>query len=155
MATSAAYRRALVELAPADTVLYALEIRHPDLATPVRVVHDVDKRTIETHEYAAAAFRVRLAADVDRRAPQVEIGVDNVGRILTQWLDASHGGAGATVRVMQVLAATSAVEWEITVDVMSVRVTQREVAVRLGYAPLFARAAVTARYDPTTFPGLF
>ena len=155
MATSARYRRALAELHPRDTVLDALEIKHPDLATPVRVVHDAAERTIGGQRYAPAAFRVRLAPDVDRRTPRAEIAVDNAGRILTRWLDASTGGAGATVRVMQVLAATAAVEWEITLDVMRLRVTQREVVAEIGYAPLFDRPAVTARYDPTSFPGLF
>lgn len=40
MATSAAYRRALAEAAPADVVVNALEITHSALTTPVRVVDD-------------------------------------------------------------------------------------------------------------------
>lgn len=112
MATSARYRRALAELTPRDTVLDALEIAHPELATPIRVVHDSVERVIETHRYAPAAYRVRLAPDVDRRTPRAEVAVDNAGRILTLWVDASTGGAGATIRVMQVLAATECSDLE-------------------------------------------
>lgn len=149
------FLRSVTELAPDDVVVYALEIAHHDLTVPVRVVHDTRSHTIETHAYAPVAFSVRLADDVDGQAPTAELAVDNVGRVLTQWIDAAGGAAGATVRTMQVLAATGAVEWEVTLDVLSVRVTQAQVVARLGYDPLLGRPAVLLRYDPDVAPGLF
>lgn len=155
MPPSTRYRRAVTELAPSDTVLFAVEISHPDLATPVRVVHDTAEHVIETHTYTPCAYRIRLAEDVDGQVASAELAVDNVGRALTQWIDASDGGAGATVRIMQVLAETAAVEWDVKFDVLTVRITQAEVIARLGYDPLLGRPAVQVRYDPTTAPGLF
>ena len=157
--TSPAYRRATRELDPADTVLDALDVAHPDLTAPVRVVNDRRDLVLDGVTYSALAFRARLAADVEGRAPRAEIAIDHVGRALTRWVDAAQGGSGATVRVMRVLAprppAVPAVEWEVTVDVLSVRVDQRQVVVALGFDPLLSRPAVTMRYDPQTAPGLF
>lgn len=155
---TARYTRAQTELAPAHVAVVALEIHHPDLPWPVRLVHDTAALRIEEAQYVPVAFRARLAADVDGRAPSAEIGVDNVGRDLMRWVDRAEGGTGATVRVMQVLreaGETGRVEWEVTTDVLGVRATQREVTIHLGYDPLLTRPAVLLRYDPDTAPGLF
>ena len=94
--------------------------------------------------------------DVEGQAPQAELAIDNVGRALTQWVEAAGGGAGATVRVMQVLdIAAPEVEWELTMDVAGVQVDAERVTARLGFDPLLGRAAVVMRHDPQTSPGLF
>lgn len=157
MPPSAPAVRAQTELAPADVVVVALEIRHPDLPEPVSVVQDTEGLELEGRRHIPVAFRARLADDVDGRAPSAEIGLDNVGRELMRWVDAAQGGAGATIRIMQVLrtATPPRVEWEVTTDVLGVRATQREVVVQLGYDPLLTRPAVLVRYDPQTAPGLF
>lgn len=155
--TSARGRRAAAELAPADVIVAALEIRHPALADPIGVVQDTEPLTLGTLSCIPLAFRVRLAPDVDGRAPSAELALDNVGRELMRWVDAAQGGAGATMRVMQVLrtAEPPRIEWEVTTDVLAVRATQREVVVQLGYDPLLTRPAVLLRYEPHTAPGLF
>ncbi len=149
------YARALRAASPADTVLTALEIRHPAVADPVRVVDGTAGLAIGPYRYAALRFAVRLADDVEGRAPRAELAIDNVGRDLVQWIEAAGGGAGATVRIMRVLAATRAIEWEMTLDVAEVRVDQSRVTARLGFDPLLERAAVALRHDPRTSPGLF
>lgn len=156
--TATRYRRAGVELAPTERVVTALEVRHPDVPEPVRVAHDTAALEVEGESYIPLAFRARLAADVEGRAPAAEIAIDNVGRVLMRWVTAAQGGSGATVRVMQVLvpaAGVASVEWEVTADVLGVRADQRQVVVRLGYDPLLTRPAVVLRYDPQTAPGLF
>ena len=97
------YQRALREVAPADRLLTALEISHPAIAQPLRVINDTIGRAIEGNDYVALRFDARLADDIAGQAPQAELAIDNVGRALTQWIEATGGGAGASVRVMQVL----------------------------------------------------
>ncbi len=93
---------------------------------------------------------------MEGQAPQAELAIDNVGRALTQWVEAAGGGTGATVRVMQVLdIADPEVEWELTMDVAGVQVDAERVTARLGFDPLLGRAAVVMRHDPQTSPGLF
>ena len=150
------YQRALREAAPADRLLTALEISHPAIAQPVRVINDTIGRAIEGNDYVALRFDARLADDIAGQAPQAELAIDNVGRALTQWIEATGGGAGASVRVMQVLDIDDPpVEWEVTLDVAGMAVDQERVTARLGFDPLLGRAAVTLRHDPQTSPGLF
>ena len=150
------YQRALREAAPADRLLTALEISHPAIAQPVRVINDTQGRAIEGNDYVALRFDARLADDIAGQAPQAELAIDNVGRALTQWIEATGGGAGASVRVMQVLDIDDPpVEWEVTLDVAGMAVDQERVTARLGFDPLLGRAAVTLRHDPQTSPGLF
>ena len=154
--TAVLYRRALRESAPADRLLTALEISHPAIARPVRVVNDTQGRRIEGNDYVALRFDARLADDIAGQAPQAELSIDNIGRELTQWIEAAGGGIGATVRVMLVLGLPdSPVEWEVTLDVAGMSVDQERVTARLGFDPLFGGSAVTLRHDPQTSPGLF
>ena len=157
MATTSRFRRAQAELAPADVVVAALEIRHPALSEPIGVVQDTEPLVLEGKNFIPLAFRPRLAPDVDGRAPAAEIAIDNVGRELMRWVNAAQGGAGATVRVLRVLRTVTPprIEWEITTDVLAVRATQREVVLQLGFDPLLTRPAVLLRHDPQTAPGLF
>ena len=150
------YARTIRESAPERRLLTALEIRHAAVAAPVRVVNDTVERTIEGNRYIALRFDARLADDVEGQAPQAELATDNVGRDLTQWLEAAQGGTGATVRVLQVLDIPDPpIEWELTMDVAGVQVDAERVTARLGFDPLLGRAAVTLRHDPQTSPGLF
>ena len=111
---------------------------------------------IEGNEYARSRFEMRRAGDVDGQAPRAELAIGNSGRDLMQWVEAADGGVGATVRMLQVLAAPGAApEWEMTLDVLEVRADQEHLIVGLGYDPLLDRAAVLMRHDPQTSPGLF
>ncbi len=149
------WSRALRASAPDAAVLTALEVSHPDLAAPVRVVNDSRDHTLGGEAYTALRFEARLTDDTEGRAPRAELSIDNVGRDLMQWIEAAGGGVGATVRAMQFLAGESAPDWEMTLDVASVRADQERVTVQLGFDPLLGRSAVALRHDPQTSPGLF
>ncbi len=150
------YDRALRASSPLDRVLTALEIRHPAIVEPVRVVNHTEDLTIDGERYVALRFGARFADDVEGRVPRAELVIDNIGRELTQWIEAAQGGVGATVRIMQVLAdKPTTPEWEMTTDIAHIRLDQERVVARLGFDPLLGRAAVTLRHDPQTSPGLF
>lgn len=155
MTTSDRHRRAQRELAPADVVLHAIEISHPDLAAPVRVVNDAEDRVLDGENYTALRFAVRLADDAEGRVPRAQLQIDNVGRPLTQWIERTGGGAGSTVRVMEFLAGQTSPEWELGFELADVRVDQRQVSATIGHENLFGRRAVRLRHDPETSPGLF
>lgn len=150
-----AWPRALRESAPAETVLTALEIRHPAASAPVLVVNDAVDRTIAGRRHVGLRFAARLADDVEGQAPRAELAIDNVGRPLAAWVEAAGGGAGATVRVMQILAGDGSVEWEMTMEAHSVSLDPERLTIRLGFDPLLGRAAMRLRHDPQTSPGLF
>ena len=81
--------------------------------------------------------------------------MDNVGREAGRWIEETGGGRGAEVRVIQLLDFAGApIEWEMTLDLLNTKVTER-IAARLGFDPGLGRAAVTMRHDPATTPGIF
>ena len=152
----ARWRRAVESLSPDLVTVTALEITHPDSPAPIRVVNDTVARYVEGERFDALAFDARLVQDVEGEVPSAELAIDNVGEALTTWIQASGGGSGARVRVMEVsLGDEVRIEWDLTFRVLSVRMTRREIRARIGYRRLHDEPAVVARHDPRHSPGLF
>lgn len=140
----------------ADPPLVLLEIDHPDLVTPVRVVNDTQDITSNGGLYQALGFSIHIPDEEDGKLPEATLAIDNIGRELMTWLDSSAGGAGATARLMQVRrSAPDVVEYDITMDLTTLRATSAVVSGHLGYDNLLDRPAVLVRYDTHRAPGLF
>ena len=155
MAESAAARVADRALAPTDVVLTTLEITHPDVAEPVRVVADGKAHRLDGADYQPLPFRARLVSDPERGVPRAEIALDNAGQAVTQWVERSAGGSGATATVGRFVAGETEHSSRVSLEVASMRVTAEEVVAEIGYEPLLGRAAVRKVYDAATAPGLF
>ena len=138
---------------PEGLALTALEITHPDVVAPIRAVNDARNKTIDGNQFVAARFSARLTDDADGQVPQAELVIDNVGNVLTRWVELSDGGNGATVKLMQIV--DDAVEWSVELDVVGMRVSTQSVTARLGFDPMLHRPAVQIRHDPDHSPGLF
>lgn len=139
-----------------EPLLVLLEIAHPALAIPVRVVNDTQDITVGGELFQACPFSISLPDDVDQQLPQAKLEIDNIGRELTQWLEASGGGQGATCRIIQLLRSSSdIIEFDITMDLTGINVTQMTVSGQLGFVDTLNQPAVAERYDPLTAPGLF
>ena len=155
----ARFRRAARALAPDRALIVAVELTHPAAPGPARAVADTAPRVIEGNSWPALRFGLRLADDADDRPPRAELQLDNVGRVLTDWIEASRGAAGAKARILQLSVdpATDAaeVEWEQTLAIQEVRVDRSRVTAVLGVPSLRGRVSVVARHDPRRSPGLF
>ena len=143
----------------ATAPIYAIEIEHPDVSTPIRAVADIQGHTIEGNDYMALPFRAVPPQDRKGQIPTGELSIDYVGRELMQWVEASNGGIGATMRVMKVMrhsnVADSYIGWEVTLDVGRVRITNNQLTVSIVADPTHGRPVVNFRHDPVTSPGLF
>lgn len=149
-------RRRLSETAAPELPLYLLEITHPELPTPVRVVGDAQDLTSNGDVFVGMGFRVNLPDETQGQQPRSELAVDNIGRELMEWVETSRGGRGARVRIMQVLRSSpDNVEWEMEMDLSNVRATPAEVTGELGFPRLLDVPAVQIRADPQTMPGIF
>lgn len=150
------YKSTLAAVSPEESPLVLLEIDHPDLAVPVRVVNDMQNITSNGNEFIACPFKCTLPDDNENQLPKARLSVDNVGRELMYWIETSGGGQGSTVRFIQVMRSRpNQIEWEITMNLYNVNVTQKEVSADLGYDNLFGKQAIQIRYDPMTSPGIF
>lgn len=133
-----------------------LEIAHPDLAAPVRVVRDTQDLTSNGNLFVAMGFDITLPDDLGEGLPRARLSIDNVGRELTTWLEASRGGQGATCRIMQVMRSTpDVIEFDLTMDLSNVVMTASRVSGQLGFDDTLNRPGVTLTYRPDTAPGLF
>lgn len=155
-AYSAAYKSTLAATSAPEAPLTLLEIDHPALTQPVRVVNDTQDIESNGHLYVACPFRCTLPDDRENQLPEATLAVDNIGGDLMYWIETSGGGQGSTVRIIQVMRSRpDLVELEIAMGLFNVQVTMTEVAGKLGYEDFFNRPAVALRYDPATAPGVF
>lgn len=150
------YKQAINETSGAEIPLLLLEIDHSGLTSPVRVVNDTQDLVSNGNTFIAMGFRYQLPDDLEQGNVRARIAVDNVGRDIVQWLEQSYGGAGATVRMMQVLRSDpDTIEWEVTMDLTNVSQNVFEVSGELGFNNLLDQPAVLTTYRVDIAPGLF
>jgi hypothetical protein len=139
-----------------DAPVTLLEITHSLLVTPVRVVNDNQDIVSSGVTFTAFGFSLTLPDDISQQIPRARITLDNVGRELTQWIDASQGGRGAQVRVMQVMRNTpNVLEFDITLDLLNVRQNLLQISGELGFDNTLNIAALPMTYRPEVTPELF
>lgn len=135
---------------------YLLEITHTQLAVPVRVCNNTEDIVSNGNTFIACAFRIQLPDDVAQTMPKVPIAIDNIGRELTQWLEASNGGKGAVVKIMQVMRDTpNVIEQSYELFLMNVHQNIMEVSGELGMENILDMPCLAATYNPETSPALF
>lgn len=153
---SAGFKEVLNDTGATEVPLLLLEITHADLASPIRVVNDNQNLTSNGNLFVAIAFRATLPDDLDEGMPRAQLAVDNVGKDLVAWLEASNGGQGAQVRMMQVLrSAPNTIEWEMTLDLNNISMDMLEVRGTLTFEDILNQPAVPLTYRPDVAPGLF
>lgn len=155
-AYSAEYKSTLAATSAPEAPICLLEINHPDLDQPVRVVNDTQNITSNGNEYIACPFRCGFPDDFENQIPRAQLAVDNVGKELMYWVEASGGGKGATARFIQIMRSRpDLIEWEIAMNMSGIKATVQEVTADLGYENIFGRPAIQMRFDPFTAPGIF
>lgn len=153
---SAPFVATLAEVSAAESARILLQIDHPALSVPVRVINDTQDLTSNGETYTACAFDITLPEDVENQVPRATLAVDNVGRELTQWIETADGAEGATARIMAVMRSRpDVVEWDVTLNLFNLRVTTSRVTAQLGWENLFATPVVRLHFRPETAPGLF
>jgi len=133
-----------------------LEIDHVDLPVPVRVINDRTDIQFETNTYTALGFNIVLPDDLTKGLPRAALSIDNVGKELVQWLEDSNGGAGTTVRIIQILRSDLlTAEYDITMGLSNIAVTAATVTGQLGFDDLLNVPGVPLIYTPKVAPGIF
>lgn len=136
--------------------LVLLEINHSGLSEPIRVVGDTQDITSGGFLYVAFPFAISLPDDFGGQLPKATLTIDNVGRELTSWLEASGGGRGATCTIRLVMrSAPDLVEYEIVMSLTNLAIDWKKVTGQLGYEDLLNRPAVQMQIRQDTAPGLF
>lgn len=150
------YKQTVNALSAKESPLLLLQIDHPDLGAPIRVVNDTQNITSNGNLYIALAFSCSVPDDQEGQLPQAKLEVDNIGRELVQWLEVSQGGMGATATLSEVLRSVpNLIEWQITMDLTGMIVSPFKVTGTLSFLDTLNQQAVAIQYRPDTSPGLF
>lgn len=150
------FKSTLAAVSAPEAPFILLEINHPDLSEPVRVINDMQNITSNGNLYIACPFRCILPDDYDGQLPKARLSIDNVGRDLMYWIDSSNGGQGSTVKFIQIMRSRpNQIEWEITMNMYNVNVTMHEISAELGFDNLFSKPAISMQYRPDNSMGLF
>ena len=153
---SAQYKSTLAKVSMEESPLILLEINHPELPEPVRVVNDTLNITSNGNLYIAFPFNCALPDDYENQLPRARLSISNIGRDLMYWLETTDGGQGSTAKFQQVMRSRpNQVEWEITMSLFNVSATNLEVSAELGFENLFTKPAVSISYRPENSLGLF
>jgi hypothetical protein len=153
---SAQYKSTLAKVSAEETPLILLEINHPELVAPIRVVNDTENITSNGEEFIAFPFSVILPDDYENKLPRARIAISNVGRDLMFWLETTDGGIGSTATFRQLMRSRpDTVEWEITMALFNITANNIEVTAELGFENLFAKPAISISYRPENSAGLF
>jgi hypothetical protein len=153
---SSEYKSTIASVNAPEAPIMLMEIDHPALSNPVRVVNDTQDITSNGNLYIACAFRYVLPDDFEGQLPKAKISVDNIGGELMYWIETSNGGNGSIVTFKQIMRSRpDLIESEIEMDLQGVVATMEEVSGELGYENLLSKLAVSMAYRPENSPGLF
>lgn len=153
---SAAYKSTLAQVSAPEAGLILLELTHPSLSEPVRIVNDVVDLVSNGHTYIGLPFKCVLPDDFDGQLPKAQLTIDNVGKELMAWIETTSGGNGSIVVFSQVMRSRpDQVEWSITMNLYNVHVTMQDITAELGFQNLFSKPAVKLKYRPDNSPGIF
>lgn len=153
---SAQYKSTLAEVSAEESPLILLEIDHPELTHPVRVVNDMTDVTSNGDIYIAFPFRCVLPDDFENQLPKARLSIDNVSRDLMFWIETTGGGQGSTATFKQIMRSNpNLIEWQIQMSLFNVTVNMQEISAELGFENLFGKPAVTFKYRPDNSPGLW
>lgn len=156
MTYSSTFKRKVNATGADEVPRILLQIDNDALVSPIRVVNDTQDLTSNGHLFVALGFDCTLPDQTRGQMPRAQLRIDNVGGDLTEWLDDSRGGKDTTVRIMQVLRSNpDLIEWEVTLDLVDIKVLWGEVSGSLGFENLLNKPAVAVSYTPATAPGLF
>jgi len=155
-AYSAEYKSTLARVSASESPKILLQIDHPELATPIRVINDTQSLTSNGYEYIAFPFNIVLPDDFENKLPKAQLMIDNVGRDLMYWLETTDGGAGSTATFSQVMRSRpNQIEWSITMSLFNVSANNQYVSGELGFENLFAKPAISIQYRPDNSIALF
>lgn len=136
-------------------MLLLLKLEHPAMETAY-VVNDTRDWTISGVTWVGIGFRFKLPNSVAGEAPRARVEIDNVGRELTEALEALPPGATLTATFLLVSRATpSVVEFEFSAPFSGVSITVPLVTATIGNDDALRSPAVKMRFDQTNSPGLF
>lgn len=136
--------------------LLLVEIHHPNLAMPIRLVNDKCDIVSNGDTYIPCPFNLTLPDESENSSPRATMEITNIGRALSAWVERTVGGKDAQVRVMIIQRSNpNFVEWDIWTDLSNVTMDIEKITSQLTYDDILNKAAVRVLYTTEKAPGLY
>lgn len=133
-----------------------IEITHPNLATPIRMVQDNEAITNGGNEYTPVSIGVQLAPQTGGARPQVIMWIDKFSDAVVDYLYQASGGRGATVIYKEVLkSAPDTVEAELTLVPKEVSIQSTRIQFTMGFQNTLQKKFMQVRATPDVAPNLY
>lgn len=143
------------KLSQEEKIFIILTIEHPFLSTPVRLVNDSQDFEFLGENYLAMPFSIERQSDIKSELPQISLVIQNVGRSLIKWIDATGGGSKAKMKVGLARRSSNVLEEEITLGIQSVSINSETVSFSLVIQNNIILRANRWTYNKQRAPGLF
>lgn len=138
-----------------ESLMILLEITHPFISEPIRLVNDSQDMLFLGNNYLAMPFNVVRQDDIQGELPKVNLVIPNVGRSLVKWVDSSGGGRGAKINVLLARRSSSVEEERIEFGINNVTVSTETVNFSLVIQNNLVKRSVRYIYDSHRAMGLF
>ncbi len=140
-----------------DFPVTIVEINHPELAVPIRLVDDNQDITSNGDLYIAIAMEITWPDDTDNSSNiSSQLIIDNIGKELVSWLETAAGGEGATVTISAILRSDpDNIEYTHFLDTANIAITQFKVNISLIFPDTNNKSTVAIVYRPENTPPLF
>lgn len=139
-----------------EAVLVCIEIRHPFISDVIRIVNDSDNLISNGNTYLPMGFEFKRHDDVENELPRCTVTFQNIGRLLTKWVDASGGGKMASFDMLLIRRKNpNFVEERISFEVGQCNVTTEIVGFELIIQNNLRKRAINYMYDLKRAEGLF
>jgi hypothetical protein len=152
---SQGFKLNLTSISPEENILYALEINHKALATPIRVVNDTLDLISNGETYLACGFNISLLSDSEKELPKARISVTTIKNDLQHFIESSNGAQEATITIKLLRRSEpDTIEHELTCDLLNLSVDYFTVTGTLGFDNILGRDAINVNYSSKESPGL-
>lgn len=139
-----------------EAVLVLLEIQHPFIAEPIRLVSDSVKIISNTNTFLPMGFDLKRQDDVQGELPKLTLKIPNVGRALVRWIDSSNGGMNATMNFMLARRTSpNVIEESLILGIEKVSINTDTVTFSLIVQNNLIKRSMKYIFDTKRTPGLF
>ena len=146
----------LIQTSAEESILYTLEINNTALAQPIRLVADKTDIVSNGDTYVACMFDISMPNETQGEAPRCILGIDNISRDITRFLEQLQGAPQTTVTVQQIKRSDpDFIEFELTMDLINVSINKFRIQGELRFDRSLEEPAINQIYNKRNAVGLF
>ena len=136
--------------------LILIELDHPDLEEPLRFASNTENVVSNSNTYTAASFDLSLPNQPEGGYPTASLTCANIPEFATSYIAETNGGAGSTLRILQVLSSSpNTIQYDITLYCNEIHISRKTLTASLGFESLLSNPLTRYRYTPQKSPGIF